>query len=419
MRTESALLGLSRSPAGTGASLSESRPHECLLAEVTDAVEVTTPSGGGEFVYIDDRSVDVVSKRVTEPRRMLVADAPAKAGQLLRAGDVLVGRIRPQRNPVALVSAPLEGAFASTDYSVLRPRPGLIDARYLFWWVQSPEFVTGLVRRAGGGTAPTSTSVTDASVRSMPVPLPTVRDQQQIAAILDDATQLRFERCAALDLLGELQGALLLDLIDDAGPGVLSDLVETVECGPPSRTDPRMPGASTVAVIPGSALTVGGEIELAGLPGRPMAPEDVDRFALRAGDLLLSRGRNSEAPVRVALFRGIRTGMSPHPVAASFVAAPNVVRLRLRPDRADDGSAEYLLAFLTGAHGGSACRSLPNRGLAALRSLPVPLPSIDARKDFGARAEQVRQARANERLQLTRLSELFAVLQYNGFSGRF
>lgn len=393
----------------------ETRLEEYLLSEVTEAIELSAPEGTDEFAYIEDSSVDASSKRVTTVTRMLGTAAPSKSLQRLRAGDVLVARSRPERNAVASISPLLEGSFASTAHSVLRPRQDILDDRYLYWWVQVPEFVAELVRRGVGGSGGT---VTDASLRSVPIHLPAVRDQKRIAAILDDIVQLRFGRLAALDLLAELSESLVLDAADGAGTGLLSELVETVEYGPPAK-DTAAADAVTVAVIRPSSITNDQELDLTQLPSRRMASADVGRFAVRSGDLLLYRTGNSGSAPRVALFgenESDRWWASPEP--ASLVTAPSVIRLRLRPEHANDGSGEYLSAFLAGPHGRIACRSLPSFTPRTLRELVLPIPPPETRRVFAERTEQLRQARTNERVQLARLDELFAVLQFNGFSGR-
>lgn len=395
----------------------ETRLEEYLLSDVTETIEPSTPVGPGEFVLIEEGSVDASSQRVTTAKQMLVTATSERALQRLSAGDVLVARRHPERNAVAVISPPLEGAFAATAYCVLRPRPDLLDGRYLYRWVQSPEFAAGLVRRASGGRGG---MVTDASVRSMPIPLPAVREQKRIAAILDDIDQLRFQRLAALDLLAELSESLVLDAADGADPGLLSDLVETVEYGPPAReAAPSEGDTATVPVIRPSSLTNDHELDLAQLPSRRMTSANVARFTVRPGDLLLYRTRNSESAPRVALFGGNESdGSSASAGQVGLVPAPSVIRLRLRTEHASDGSGEYLKAFLAGPHGRVACRALSSLTPRTLRDLALPIPSPEARHVFAERTEELRKARTNERVQLARLDELFAVLRFTGFSGR-
>ena len=76
-----------------------------------------------EFRYIDLSAVDQDTKSITEAREIACAEAPSRARQLVRTGDVLVSTVRPNLNGVARVPNDLNGATASTGFCVLRPDP--------------------------------------------------------------------------------------------------------------------------------------------------------------------------------------------------------------------------------------------------------------------------------------------------------
>jgi len=79
--------------------------NQCLLAtlgELADEpVEQTGPMS--DFVYFDISSIDRATKKITEPKLLTMSQAPSRAKQVLRAGDVLVSMTRPNLNAVALV----------------------------------------------------------------------------------------------------------------------------------------------------------------------------------------------------------------------------------------------------------------------------------------------------------------------------
>jgi type I restriction enzyme S subunit len=384
--------------ANLGAGLDGAAVEERRLSDVTEVIESAGPEGPGiEFVYIDVDSVDAAAKRVVAPRRLFVASAPAKARQRVRSGDVLVSTSRPQLNAVAAVSPPLDGAFASTAFAVLRARRDLIDDRYLYWWVQSPQFVADLTRRGTGGSNPT---VTEESVRSMQVPVPSLPEQLRIAALLDEAAELRHERLAAIALLDELAESFLLDAIDDASPGILLDAVETVQFGTPGKAV----SGGAVPLVRGANITAEGAVDVDDLVAVDLEPDVVATSSLQDGDVLLYRTGNSASVARAAVFRG----------GSTAVCAASVMRVR---PRAPEG-AEYLAAFLNGAHARVVLGALPSITPKNLLSMPMPMPSDDAFALFAERARQLRQARVDEKHQLDRLDELFASLQFTSFGGR-
>lgn len=377
------------------------------LSDVTEVVEPSAPDPGSlEFVFIDVGSVDAVTKLVAFPKRILVSAAPTHARQRLRSGDVLVSTVRPGLNGVASVSPPLEGAMASTAFSVLRPRPQLLDDRYLFHWVQAPSFVAAITRLAAGGGTPV---VSDRQVRASSIPVPPLADQRRVAAILDQSDQLRHERRRAIALLDELADALLLDLLESAGQvGRLEHLIESATPGSPVK-----PGAGLALPLIRASNILDGQLDVSDRhapgPDEPGidpvwhdSPEQ-NRHLVRNGDVLFCRTGSTTTIAKAAVFRG---------EAASY-GAP---MLRLRPASADAG--ELLAAYLNGGQGIARLRTLGSITTKRLLSMPIPLPSATSLTAFSNRLRDVRLAMAGERLQSARLDELQASLRSRAFSGR-
>ena len=108
------------------------------LGELADElVEQTGPMG--DFVYVDISSIDRETKKIADPKSLTLSQAPSRAKQLLRSGDVLISMTRPNLNAVALVSEDLDGAIGSTGFHVLRSR--WLRPEFLLRLVQSQRFV--------------------------------------------------------------------------------------------------------------------------------------------------------------------------------------------------------------------------------------------------------------------------------------
>lgn len=166
----------------------------------------------GHLHYIDLSSVDKDMKAITQTVRVACADAPSRARQIVAAGDVLVATVRPNLNGVAMVEASHDGMTASTGYCVLRPNPSVLDARYLFQWVRTNDFVGRMVAVATGASYP---AVSDKKIRASLIPLPPLSDQERIAKILDAADALRAKRRESIALLDELLHSTFLDMFGD------------------------------------------------------------------------------------------------------------------------------------------------------------------------------------------------------------
>lgn len=152
------------------------------------------------FDYIDISSVDNASKRIIGTKRILGKDAPSRARQQVRAGDVLVATTRPNLNAVALAGAANDGNVASTGFSVLRAKQGLLP-EFLFLWVQSPSFVEQISFLVQGALYP---AVTDRQVRELTLPLPPLSEQRRIVTMLDAqlAAAARARAAVAAQLAG-------------------------------------------------------------------------------------------------------------------------------------------------------------------------------------------------------------------------
>lgn len=443
---------------------------ERRLSDVTELVEPSGPEPErDEFVFIDLSSVDPLSKRVAAPKRMLVSGAPARARQRVRSGDVLVSTLRPNLNGVAAVSPSLEGAIASTGFAVLRPRPELVDERYLFNWVRGPAFVAAVTRLARGDIVP---AVSEGAVRSTGIPIPSLAEQRRIASVLDQADQLRHDRREAIALLDEFAESLLLGMIEESLPSVRHVPVPAVRPAdssapiPPTSgysasfasfgfdpaavptqslpvyesttllpavptppyfplgvgqppvlraiknlvvsatygTSARAGSGGTVPVIRVSNITRHGDLDLTRIAAVDLSPADLERFTVAEGDVLVCDSSGSGAVVKAAIVRGPTTA----------VHAANVIRLR--PENPSD--AEYIAAFLTGAHAKSALREMATVNPVNLLAMPTPLPSAAVRATFAERIREIRLVRNIQLLQLTGLDELYASLQHRAFSGR-
>jgi type I restriction enzyme S subunit len=174
------------------------------LGECTDRCLTWNPAADdpdGEFDYIDLSSVDKDTKRIEGISPIACSAAPSRARQIVKAGDILVSTVRPNLNGVAAVPIELDGATASTGYTVLRPRSDRVDGSYLFHWVKHPKFVGEMVRLATGASYP---AVSDKIVRAAMIPLPSLPEQRRIAAILDKAEALRAKRREAIAKLDQL-----------------------------------------------------------------------------------------------------------------------------------------------------------------------------------------------------------------------
>ena len=386
--------------------------NTALIGELTESVKTWNPSRSpdDEFDYVDLGSVDNAAKAITDTSTVTGAEAPSRARQLLTVGDVVVSTVRPNLNAVAVVPAELDGATASTGFTVLRPGSGL-DGRYLFHWVRSPDFISDMVRKATGASYP---AVSDRIVKDSEIPAPPLEDQRRIVAILDHADDLRTKRRQVLAHLEILTQSIFQDMFGDP-----DNFSETVHFGDVANLSG---GRNLVAddaeleakfrVLKISAVTTGqfkpGESKP--LPADYVPPTN---HLIRPGDLLMSRANTTELVGAVAYVEDAPANLAlpdkiwrfewhdPASVPAFYHALFRTMSVRRRISRLSSGT------------GGS----MKNVAKSKLVSMPLPRVPITQQRAFAGRATQVHIQRIAVQRALLTDDELFVSLQSLAFRG--
>lgn len=269
------------------------------IGELVEPVYTWTPERDdpdGVFTYVDLSAVDQDAKVVTGARELACSEAPSRARQLVRAGDVLVSTVRPNLNGVALVPVDLDGATASTGFCVLRPRAGQLDGRYLYQWVKSPRFVSDMVRKATGASYP---AVSDRIVCESKLPVPPLPEQRRIAEILDKTDALRAKRRAGLAKLDTLTQSIFLDMFGDPATNPqgwpITKLGELITVGPQNGLyRPASDYGSGTPILRIDAFYDGVVTGLATLKRVRISSEEIALYGLKPGEIVVNRVNSRE-----------------------------------------------------------------------------------------------------------------------------
>jgi len=184
-----------------------------------DNLETRDPAreSNSPFVYVDISSVDAQSKQIVDSKQLLGKDAPSRARKVIKANDIIVATTRPNLNAVAIVPENFNNQICSTGFCVLRPSVDL-NASYLFFFVQTGEFVESLSNLVKGALYP---AVTDNQVKSQLIPLPPLAEQERISRILNEqmaaAAKARTAAEARLEAARALPEAYLRKFFENEG----------------------------------------------------------------------------------------------------------------------------------------------------------------------------------------------------------
>lgn len=136
-----------------------------------------------EFRYVD---ISTVGRgcTVVEPERMCFGDAPSRARRVVQPGDTIVSTVRTYLRAVWPVAEPTDDLVVSTGFAVLSPRSQL-EPKFLGWWAQSDALIEEIVARSVGVSYP---AITASEIGDIPIALPSVQEQREIADYLDAET---------------------------------------------------------------------------------------------------------------------------------------------------------------------------------------------------------------------------------------
>lgn len=369
-----------------------------------------------EFEYVDLSAVDNISKTITGSATVTGANAPSRARQLIREGDLLVSTVRPNLNSVAAVPQSMDGATASTGFTVLRPGLGL-DGRYLFHWLQSQTFIENMVRRATGASYP---AISDQTVKSSPIPLPTIDEQRRIAAILDHADALRTKRRQALAHLDSLTQSIFHEMFgswnDWTWPHEQARNLGNIQLGR-QRSPKYQTGLWTrpymrVANVHSNHIDVSDVSDVSDVLSMDFGPEDFKSYALEYGDILLNEGQSTELVGRPAMWRN----------EIENCCFQNTL-LRFQPDRSRLDPTFALHVFLELFRHGRFARlssktsSVAHLGKQRFATMPLPVPPLELQKRFSSQIENLLEVQQLHDRASAAESELFASFQSRAFRG--
>lgn len=281
---------------------------------------------------------------------------------------------------------------------------------YVFRYTQSPDYRRWVENSQRAVAQP---NINAQQYGALTIPLPPIDEQRRIAAILDHADALRAKRRETLAHLDELTQSIFIDMFGDPATNsknlefvAIGDLLDSAQYG----TSEKSGAEGEFAVLRMNNITYQGQMDLADLKYTDLPDDKVERFTVRAGDVLFNRTNSPELVGKTTVYRGER------PMAY----AGYLVRLRV----SDGNSPEYISAFLNSRYGKAVlrgmCKSIvgmANINAREVQSIRIPRASTSAQKQFEQRVALVESSKAGHRTALAELNSLFASLQSRAFRG--
>jgi type I restriction enzyme S subunit len=322
-------------------------------------------------------------------------------------GQFIASRIDARNGAMGLVPASLDGALVTNDFPLFNLNTARLEPAFLGWLCRTADFVE-LCLRASEGTT-NRVRLKEDSFLALEIPLPPLAEQRRVvariealAAQIHEARTLRHQAAEEAEALsGSNASELLLKCSERQPIEVLAEVRGGIQKGPH-----RAPGANPVRY-----LTVAHVHRNRILTDSPryfeVLPEELDRWRLLRGDVLIIEGNGSADQIgRTALFRG---------EIENCVHQNHVIRIR--PDK-QRVLPEFMNTFLNSPAGQNAVQgqSRTSSGLRSLsvgriKSICVPVPPLPEQRRIVAELDALQaEVDALKRLQAGTAAELDALL---------
>ena len=139
--------------------------------------------------YIDISSINAEVHSVSQVTEYSVKNAPSRAQQCVKYGDLLVSTVRPINRNIAIVDKDLDNLVASTGFCVLRPNDGMLN--YLLSIVLSHDFTNAMCDKANGGVYP---AVNNGDVLNYQIHIPDDDLAKRASLVRQQADKSKFMR---------------------------------------------------------------------------------------------------------------------------------------------------------------------------------------------------------------------------------
>jgi type I restriction enzyme S subunit len=219
------------------------------------------------------------------------------------------------------------------------------------------------------------------------VPLPPLDEQRRIVDILNHASSIRRLREQAQAKAREIIPALFLDMFGDPATnprgwevGTVGDILTSAQYGTSTKAAETRNGMPMLRM---GNVTTDGALSLEAMKYVVLGDDEIEKYSLRAGDILFNRTNSRELVGKTGLWDG------------RFPAVHASYFIRLRVDRSH-AMPEYVWAFFNGQfmkrrlyETARGAIGQANINAKEVRAFSIPLPPLNLQEDFAVRVSDV------------------------------
>ena len=385
------------------------------LGDLTDVVtKGTTPtslkkdfvSDGVPFLRINNLDNGIIDYSnilyIDDDTNKLLKRSVIKSGDFLLTIAGTIGK-----TAIVPDDAPLMNC--NQAIAILRVKENL-DKDYLKFWLNTTDAQSQI---AGAKVTATISNLSLGQIKELKIPLPPLKEQKRIAAILDKADAIRRKRQQAIDLTDQLLRSVFLDMFGDpvTNPkgyklGKIEDLLSSVNYG----TSAKAGEEGAYPILRMNNITYEGGWNFDSLKYIDMTEKNLKKYTAESGDILFNRTNSKELVGKTAVFRE----------AEPYVFAGYLVRSKVNSLAAP----EYISSFLNSVYGKRVlrgmCKSIvgmANINAKEYQSIKILIPPIKEQQKYAAIVSKCNDDLTDHKRALQKCDELFLSLTQQAFNG--
>lgn len=380
------------------------------LKDLTVKVETTNPENtpNDEFIYLDIDAIDNSQQKITNPKKFLGSEAPSRARQMVKTGDILFSTVRIYLKNIAFVEQDYNNQIASTGFCVIRLKEN-VENKFVFHYVQTQDFLKKLELFQRGANYP---AVRDSDILTQYIPLPPLPVQRQIVAVLEQAEALKRQRQEADALTGALLQSVFYEMFGDPvrnekgwKKAKVSDITLFHKQG--LYTDVNY-AAEGIRLIRITDITENGNLSYSSMPFLSINDKIAEQFKVEQGDFLFARSG-------VSIGRCAIVEANIPCVFGSFI-----IKFQFDPTKIDNKFFLYLMRMPINqyqlkkfTHGSAN----PNVNADNIKGLDIMLPPLTLQQQFARIVEEVERFRGKQAESGKEIEALCGGLMQRAFAG--
>jgi len=337
------------------------------------------------------------------------------AAHKVTPGDLVITKMGLPPCVAAIYPDDTPDGIVTADIIKLTPNRDCIDPRYVSYFLNSSSARSQIEAFTNGVTRP---KVRLGAFRLMWIPLPPLPEQKRIADILDKADAIRRKRQEAAkecdDFLTSAFNTLFGDPVENPNDWKETTLDDVAHLQSGVTKGRNFADQQTVAVPYMRVWNVqDGHLRLDDIKDITVLPNDVEKYALQEGDLLLTEGGDPDQLGRGAIW------YAPIPVC---IHQNHIFRVRcdqqvIIPEflSALIGSPKGKRYFLKMAKQTTGIASI---NMTQLRKCPVFLPPLPLQQQFARVDRQFEKTRGTLNARFDMVDQLFNSLVQRAFKGQ-